>query len=473
MTDEQLKEFFSLAAVRDFRAVMDAPYAGEAEGCSLPYRRRQEKMLADPRRWCRERQKPLWRRAAQRAACLLLAGAAAFGTLMAASPTARAAVVQWFRAVFAGDTAIIQGADTQLPDVKKTTLKDSDGNAIGSVTHAGDVVVVESDLSMEELEERGALPQTEPAENDTPAEVKEAAPADTAPVTEDPILTVGSDGVSYINAAAIPDPSIKTTYSSVPQYAPTWLPETVRLEKVTGNHSYDTSRTVSEWRYRDGIGWLTLSADQSKKFTHVVDGLNNENYETVGVNGQAADYYHYGEVQRLYWDGGDATLMLEHDSYSYMSKETMIKIAESVQKLTVPAAYSIKWMPEGSRVMEWDDVPGGGWKKLADGNNYYFTFLYANSRGGAHLTSGTNPEAVTVNGCAGTYYAPTGPLDGTWSKSRIFYDEETGSEIVATYYDPTYVAAVTWTNVEGVTFTIRGAFEKGVLLKMAESVSAG
>ena len=29
-----------------------------------------------------------------------------------------------------------------------------------------------------------------------------------------------------------------------------------------------------------------------------------------------------------------------------------------------------------------------------------------------------------------------------------------------------------WTNAEGVTFTIRGAFEKDVLLKMAESVSA-
>lgn len=40
------------------------------------------------------------------------------------------------------------------------------------------------------------------------------------------------------------------------------------------------------------------------------------------------------------------------------------------------------------------------------------------------------------------------------------------------YYKPRYTAAVTWTNAEGVTFTIRGAFEKDVLLKMAESVSA-
>ena len=460
-----------MAAVQDLREIMDTPYAGEADGGSLPYRRQQKKMLADPRKWCRERQKPVWKRAAQQAACFLLVCAVAFGTLMAVSPTARAAVVQWFRTVFAGDTAIIQGSDTPFPDVKKTTLKDPDGNEIGSVTQAGDVAVVESDLTMEELEEQEALPQPEPAESNTPAETKEAAPTDTAPVTEDPILTVGSDGVAYVNAAAIPDPSTKTTYDSVPQYAPTWLPETVRLEKVTGNHSYDTSRTVSEWRYRDGIGWLTLTANQSKKFTHIVDGLTAENYETATVNGQAADYYHYGEVQRLYWDGGDVTLMLEHDSYSYMSKETMIKIAESVQKLTVPSTYSIKWMPEGSHVMEWDYAPGGGWKKLADGKHYYFTFLYANSKGGAHLTSGTNPEAVTVNGCAGTYYSPTGPLDGTWSKSRIFYDEETGSKVAATYYEPTYTATLTWTNAQGVTFTITGAFEKDVLLKMAESVS--
>ena len=216
---------------------------------------------------------------------------------------------------------------------------------------------------------------------------------------------------------------------------------------------------------------LALSVDQSKKFTHVVDGLTAENYETATVNGQAADHYHYGEVQHLYWDGGDVTLMLEHDSYSYMSKETMIKIAESVQKLTVPSTYSIKWMPEGSHVMEWVYAPGGGWKKLADGNNYYFTFLYANSKGGAHMTRGINPKAVTVNGRADTYYSPTDPLDSRWSSARIFYDEETGSEVAATYYDPTYVATVTWTNAQGVTFSIRGSFDKDVLLKMTGSVS--
>ena len=42
---------------------------------------------------------------------------------------------------------------------------------------------------------------------------------------------------------------------------------------------------------------------------------------------------------------------------------------------------------------------------------------------------------------------------------------------MATYYEPTYTATLTWTNAQGVTFTITGAFEKDVLLKMAESVA--
>lgn len=61
-----------------------------------------------------------------------------------------------------------------------------------------------------------------------------------------------------------------------------------------------------------------------------------------------------------------------------------------------------------------------------------------------------------------------GPLDEYSGYTRRTYDDDA----VKYYYKPRYTAAVTWTNAEGVTFTIRGAFEKDVLLKMAESVSA-
>lgn len=462
--DTLLQSALMDANLQQYAAVLDD---AQALRLSSRYLRQRTGLLADPRRWMCRRSRPLWVRSVRAAACFLLVCSIAFGSLLAVSPTARAAVVKWFRTVFTGDTAIIQGSDTPFPDVKKTTLKDSDGNEIGSVTQAGDAAIVESELSMEELEEQGALSPAKPEESVTPE-----TGSDTVSAAQAPMVTIGSDGTAYVNADAIQASSSPMVYRSAPQYAPTWLPETVRLEKVKGNHGCDDTRAVSEWRYRDGIGWLTLTANQSKKFTHIVEGLTEENHETVTVNGQAADYYRNNEVQRLYWDGGDASLMLEHDSYSYMSKETMIRIAESVKKLTVPAVYSIKWMPEGSHVMEWDDAPGGGWKKYADGNHFYFTFLYANSKGGAHMTCGIDPEAVTVNGCGGTYYAPVGALDGTWSRSRIFYDEETGSEVTAIYYEPSHAAAITWTNTEGVTFTICGAFEKDVLLKMAESVAA-
>lgn len=61
-----------------------------------------------------------------------------------------------------------------------------------------------------------------------------------------------------------------------------------------------------------------------------------------------------------------------------------------------------------------------------------------------------------------------GPLDEYSGYTRRTY----GDDVVKYYYKPRYTAAVTWADPEGVTFTIRGAFEKDVLLKMAESVSA-
>ena len=53
----------------------------------------------------------------------------------------------------------------------------------------------------------------------------------------------------------------------------------------------------------------------------------------------------------------------------------------------------------------------------------------------------------------------------------FFQSAEAGNEIVAVSYKPRNKAPLTWTNAEGVTFTIFGAFEKDVLLKMAESIT--
>lgn len=63
------------------------------------YRRIRRRLLSDPFRWARRRSRPLWRRALRTAAGILLTCAVAIGALLAASPTARAAVLHWLREV--------------------------------------------------------------------------------------------------------------------------------------------------------------------------------------------------------------------------------------------------------------------------------------------------------------------------------------------------------------------------------------
>ena len=99
------------------------------------------------------------------------------------------------------------------------------------------------------------------------------------------------------------------------------------------------------------------------------------------------------------------------------------------------------------------------------------TFLYSNSIAGPHLAGGAASEPVTVNGCSGMYYAVAGSLDEYSGYAKRMTEDEAGNEIVAVSYQPRNKATLTWTNAEGVTFTIFGAFEKDVLLKMAESIT--
>ena len=69
------------------------------------------------------------------------------------------------------------------------------------------------------------------------------------------------------------------------------------------------------------------------------------------------------------------------------------------------------------------------------------------------------------------YYAVAGSLDEYSGYTKRMTEDEAGTEIVAVSYKPRNQATLTWTNAEGVTFTIFGAFEKDVLLKMAESIT--
>ena len=62
---------------------------------SSRYRREVRRMLADPLAWSKKRAKPMWKRAAQQAAVVLLILSVGFGSLLAVSPTVRAALLQW------------------------------------------------------------------------------------------------------------------------------------------------------------------------------------------------------------------------------------------------------------------------------------------------------------------------------------------------------------------------------------------
>lgn len=62
---------------------------------SSRYRREVRRMLADPLAWSKKRAKPMWKRAAQQAAVVLLILSIGFGSLLSVSPTVRAALLQW------------------------------------------------------------------------------------------------------------------------------------------------------------------------------------------------------------------------------------------------------------------------------------------------------------------------------------------------------------------------------------------
>ena len=59
------------------------------------YQRQIAAMLSDPLKWAQKRARPLWKNVVQKAAVILLVFSLSLGSLMAVSPTVRAAVVRW------------------------------------------------------------------------------------------------------------------------------------------------------------------------------------------------------------------------------------------------------------------------------------------------------------------------------------------------------------------------------------------
>ena len=84
------------ANLERFRDVLDA---AEEPDWSHRYLRNRTRLLADPFGWAKRMARPVWKRAARTAACVLLACLVTLGGLMAVSPAVRAAVLGWFHQV--------------------------------------------------------------------------------------------------------------------------------------------------------------------------------------------------------------------------------------------------------------------------------------------------------------------------------------------------------------------------------------
>lgn len=82
-----------------------------APAFSSRYLRQRMRLLADPFGWAKKAARPLWKRAARNVACILLACTLALGALMAASPTVRAAVLNWLRELGGGHVAYTSTSD--------------------------------------------------------------------------------------------------------------------------------------------------------------------------------------------------------------------------------------------------------------------------------------------------------------------------------------------------------------------------
>ena len=95
MTEKELDAFMSKVlldaiAFDEDRLEEKIPYAASAR-----HRRQMRAMLKDPVRWARDRGKPVWKRVLQTAAVILLMLSLGLGSVMLASPTARATIVRW------------------------------------------------------------------------------------------------------------------------------------------------------------------------------------------------------------------------------------------------------------------------------------------------------------------------------------------------------------------------------------------
>ena len=96
MTDQELDTLMRRVLLDSLKLDAESVASGElAFEPTARYQRQMAEMVKDPLKWERRRARPLWKNVAQKAAVILLVFSLSLGSLMAVSPTVRAAVVRW------------------------------------------------------------------------------------------------------------------------------------------------------------------------------------------------------------------------------------------------------------------------------------------------------------------------------------------------------------------------------------------
>ena len=96
MTDQELDTLMRRVLLDSLKLDAESTASGELAFEPTPrYQRQMAEMVKDPLKWERRWARPLWKNVAQKAAVILLVFSLSLGSLMAVSPTVRAAVVRW------------------------------------------------------------------------------------------------------------------------------------------------------------------------------------------------------------------------------------------------------------------------------------------------------------------------------------------------------------------------------------------
>jgi hypothetical protein len=91
-SDQLLKKVLLDAVAEEYAAELNST---EKVTTSLQFQHQMEQMLTNPNAWAKRRKRPLWRKCLHIAAMFVLVCSLTLGTIVIASPTARAAVVEW------------------------------------------------------------------------------------------------------------------------------------------------------------------------------------------------------------------------------------------------------------------------------------------------------------------------------------------------------------------------------------------